>query len=314
VASVGSTRVGVGRGKLILFGEHAAVYGHPAIGIPLDLETRAELAAAGTGLDGEDAVTVGRILETLGASPGLPVVRLRSTVPRGVGFGSSAALCVALAACLSDAGPPYGPEVWRLAHRAEAVFHGTPSGIDTGLALLEGMHLFRPRPPDLPEHERLPDVTLHLVVGAEPRLSSTGSLVAALRDRMRAGDEQAHRAVRELGRVALLAAESVRRGGDVSRTLGELAGRAQLLLVGLGLSSPGIDSLLARGRALGALGGKLSGAGGGGAFFLVAPTWPAAQRIAAQLGQASPSMRAVLWSDGRCRADPGLTPQGSRVY
>jgi mevalonate kinase len=308
VAAVIPSRVGVGRGKLILFGEHAAVYGYLAVGIPLDMRTRVELSP-GThgwsfpGLSANDAATVRGIFESMGAPHEGTTVRVASTVPRGVGFGSSAALCVALAAALSGAGLPYGRETWTLAHRAESLFHGTPSGIDTGLALLEGMRLFRPRPPDLPGEERLPDVTLHLVLGAVPRLSNTAALVASLRDRMRSGDATAHETVRELGRTAERARDAVTSGGEVARELGELADRAQRLLAALGLSTPAMDALLARGRSLGALGGKLSGAGGGGAFYLVAPSAEAARRIASGLGTEVPGTRAVLWSHGEACED-----------
>lgn len=305
MAAVSPSRVGVGRGKLILFGEHAAVYGFPALGIPLDMSTRVELSpgtpgSSFPGLSAHDAATVRSIFESLGAPYEGTTVRVASTVPREVGFGSSAALCVALAAALSGAGRPYGREIWKLAHHAETLFHGTPSGIDTGLALLDGMRLFRPRPPDLPEEERLPDVTLHLVVGAVPRLSSTAALVASLRDRMRSGDATAHGTVRELGRAAERSREAVGAGGHAGE-LGGLADRAQRLLAALGLSTPAIDALLDRGRSLGALGGKLSGAGGGGAFYLVAPTAEAARRIASGLAPEIPGTRAVLWSHGEAR-------------
>ncbi len=71
--------------------------------------------------------------------------------------------------------------------------------------------------------------------------------------------------------------------------LSEFAGREEAMreLRGVGLSTPGLDSLLAAGKRAGALGGKLSGAGGGGAFFLVADSARAAGEIAqAVQGQA----------------------------
>jgi mevalonate kinase len=303
-------RRGIGRGKLILFGEHAAVYGHAALGIPLDTETRVEISPEATPgwrapeLSAADRAVVKRLLETLGDEGESGTVRVCSTVPRAVGFGSSAALCVALAAATSGAEPPYGRRVWARAHGAERLFHGTPSGVDTGLALLEGMRAFRPDPPSLPEETRLPEVTLALVVGATPRGGSTAALVAGLRDRVRARDVAALSAVAELGRTAEEACSGATAGGEVGRAFGTLADRAQLLLASLGLSTAETDALLACGRELGALGGKLSGAGGGGAFYLVAPDRDAARRIAAELAGAAPSLvpsvpcmvRAVLWS------------------
>ena len=61
--------------------------------------------------------------------------------------------------------------------------------------------------------------------------------------------------------------------------LGRLAGEAQELLAALGVSTPALDRILEAGRAAGALGGKLSGAGGGGAFFLVCSDEDTAGRV-----------------------------------
>ena len=157
---------GIGRasGKLLLFGEHAAVYGHRAIGISLPETTTVHLTGGTSSWDLaqvplDDRETVLAILAQLEehipelASRGRCSVRIDSAVARGVGFGSSAALCGALArAALAHAGAAAEQDdrAWSLAHDAERLFHGTPSGIDTGLALMNGMHAFLPRAPRLP--------------------------------------------------------------------------------------------------------------------------------------------------------------------
>jgi mevalonate kinase len=221
-------------------------------------------------------------------------VRAESDVPRAAGFGSSAALCTAFARAVcahtrragrlsaggtgADADPL---SEWRLAHELEKIFHGTPSGIDTGLSIREGTWAFQPRPPDLPAFEHLPCALPTLVIAAVPRDESCGALVADLSRRLKAGDKGVLHSIDSLGNMAGTARDALRgRTTDAARLLADLADRAMAVLRGLGLSVPGLDALLDAGKAAGALGGKLSGAGGGGAFYLVAPGTREARQIA----------------------------------
>jgi mevalonate kinase len=236
-------------------------------------------------------------------------------VPRGVGFGSSAALCAALAraalahaGALSHAGPPshaaglspaVGPgkpiKEWELAHAAEKLFHGTPSGIDTGLSVLDGLFALRPRPPALPDYQPLRGTPLHLVVAAVPRAESCGALVAMLGERMRAGHQETRNAMQDLGEMAAAAQRALARpaaadgakrpAADGAKEIAVLADKAMERLRALGLGSPWQDRLLEAGKKAGALGGKLSGAGGGGAFFLVAGDAAGAHQVAASVEQ-----------------------------
>jgi mevalonate kinase len=239
-------------------------------------------------------------------------VLLESQIPRGLGFGSSASLCVALATAVASLGGESDQQrIWEWAHRGEELFHGTPSGIDTGLALLGGLYSFRPNPPKLPEAEALAGMPLHLVVGAVPREASAGALIGALRQRVVGGDESVRKMLQRLGALAASAAEILRiqreqgEEGSAALELGSLAREAQEVLSRLGLSTPELDRLLQEGRARGSLGGKLSGAGGGGAFFLICPDPETACSAAAALQQLSRSWMTAdtiypwSWSPGR---------------
>jgi mevalonate kinase len=294
---------GIGRssGKLILFGEHAAVYGHPAVGMSLPEGTTVRLGAMMPewGLDSiprEDRDGVREILSGLEkAIPGLTshgrcAVQIESAVARKAGFGSSAALCGAFArAALAHAGA--GEEIdgeviraWELAHDAERIFHGTPSGVDTGLSLLGGMCVLRPRPGGLPAYRRVPGSALHLVVGAVPRDAACAALVGGLAVRVKSGDKRARASIDTLGGIAAEAAHAFQSGAArIVEVLGDLAGRAMDQLRSLGLSTPELDRLLETAGAAGSLGGKLSGAGGGGAFFAIARDKPSALLIVSRL-------------------------------
>jgi mevalonate kinase len=304
--------VGCGWAKLLLFGEHAAVYGYPAVGLSLNAALRVHLKPGSAdswrieGVQAEDRekiLQVMALIEELASTevekrrPGGRLM-LESRIPRGLGFGSSASLCVALAAAVaSRRGESDSRRIWEWAHRAERLFHGTPSGIDTGLALLGGLYSFRPDPPQLPEAERLTGVPLHLVVGAVPRRASAGALIGALREKVVGGDQGVRKVLERLGALAADTGAILRfrpergAGGSAARDLGALAREAQELLGSLGLSTPQLDRLLREGQANGALGGKLSGAGGGGAFFLVCADAEAARGAAAALQQLSRSLK-----------------------
>lgn len=285
-------RVGRGQAKLLLFGEHAAVYGYPALGIALPEAIQVRLASTGDRRWSFPDLAQGerRLLRDFLAylEPILPAaaeegweVRVESSVPRGVGFGSSAALSAAFAEALSPPGTDR-QRLWQIAHQAEHFFHGTPSGIDTGLSILHGMQLFRPAPPALPEATRLTGFPLHLVVGAVPRAGTTAGLVAELRGRLEAGDAGLRRRFELLGRITEQAVHVMEEGADRYATgegfevatakLGTLVSSAHAILRELGLSTTELEKLLAAGGELGASGGKVSGAGGGGAFFLLFPS------------------------------------------
>ena len=230
-----------------------------------------------------------------------------------MGFGSSAALCVALSAAVAAwRGEEDQLRIWEWAHRGEKLFHGTPSGIDTGLALLGGLYSFRPNPPELPAAENLKGVALHLVVGAVPRRENAGALIGGLRDKMLGGDENTSTILEGLGKLAERAGEILRGRRELSgeesapEMLGELAREAQEYLSRLGLNTPELVRLLEQGTAQGALGGKLSGAGGGGAFFLIYPDPQSARRAASALRRLSRELKlsiadtihALSWKPG----------------
>lgn len=267
---------GEARGKLLLFGEHAAVYGRPAVGLGVPWRLRLRFLPAHEG-DETDAAAE-RLCDAcrrIGAdAPLAGALEARSEIPFGVGLGSSAALCVALARAMGGAAAPSGErELWAVAHRAEHAFHGSPSGIDTGLALLGGVQRFAPAEPgSVPAAQPIAVRRIHLVAGFVPRRGDTAAHVAAVRQRMLAGDTEVRASIDRLGAVVepacrLLAGPVA----DRAVRLGALADEADALLNGIGVGSPLVTELLAAARLAGATGGKISGGGGGGAFVAFVP-------------------------------------------
>ena len=143
-------------GKAILFGEHAVVYGQPAIAVPvMQLKARAivtfdpryipgqvMISAPDINLEttlaelSEDHPLAAVILKAAAAMElkRIPTCRIQvtSTIPIAGGLGSSAAVSVAILRAFSAAvGHPLSDEqVSSLAFEVEVIQHGTPSGID----------------------------------------------------------------------------------------------------------------------------------------------------------------------------------------
>lgn len=290
---------GSGHGKLLLFGEHAAVYGYPALGVALpetvELEIEHDSHWGLANVPGKFREILSPVLERLdahlrerygsdAAARARGSVRFHQIVPTGLGLGSSAALCVALARAALSTVPQVqrhcteecDHEVWALANELERIFHGSPSGIDTGLATLGGALSFHFEGPGLPRAAALPLPPGIIVAGATPRSSNTKTLVGALKERVQQRESRVLRELADLGEIAEEATRLVMGSGDpgedqgdLVRSLGGLSTRAHRLLRDLGLSTDPTEQCLETALDKGALGGKISGAGGGGAFFAI---------------------------------------------
>jgi mevalonate kinase len=206
-----------------------------------------------------------RAAEATGAPP--VKVTLEAQLPVSMGLGSSAALSVACARVLlqaAGAATPRPADVARVAWDMEQEFHGTPSGVDHTTSALGELVLFRKRAGAAAGRARALHCPrpLRVVVALVGVRSPTKATVASLRARQARWPQRYTRLFREMGRLATEGAAAVE-AGDLE-ALGDLMNVNQGLLAALGLSSPPLEEMVHRLRALGALGAKLTGAGGDG--------------------------------------------------
>jgi mevalonate kinase len=279
-------------GKIILLGEHAVVYGRPALaaGLGLGLEVEMRAGAGGPRVESDHgaladdprpARLVAEAAAALGVAANGLAVRIRSELPSGAGLGSSAALAVAvLRALAAAAGRRLAPgEELDLARRLEAIFHGQSSGVDPAAAAQPGGGCFRfvrGEPPCITPLRLRATLPLVVLLGERPR--STGAAVTGLRARWEADRARHERLFDEVAAVVDDGARAAE-AGDLP-ALGRAFDRNQELLRTLGVSAPDVDALVAAARAAGALGAKLTGGGAGGAVIALASE---PERVAAAL-------------------------------
>lgn len=288
------TMAGSACGKVILVGEHAVVYGVPAIVVGIDhgataravrlpgtrgdseLAVRVEgLSAASIAVRPADATDLGAafsaLLEACGVTGAVRVEAI-ADLPAGAGLGCSAALGVAITRALLalEPGPSASPD--DVAHRAtawERVFHGNPSGIDAAAAARGGCMLYRRAQGAVAIEPITAARALVLAIGSTGIAQSTRTMVehvATLRVREPERVASAFDAIATLTGVARRAIES----GDLV-LLGRAMDDNQRLLATLGLSVPETDALCLAARQEGALGAKMTGSGGGGCVVALCP-------------------------------------------
>ncbi len=299
----------VGWGKIILLGEHAVVYGYPALAAALDRGVTIEAVPTTKGglrlgipawnlsVKADDDDPTARCLCAVAdaLSIGRPELSLvgDAQIPYGAGLGSSAALAVAIArALLTFAKRPI--DAATLAHAAtasETLVHGKPSGVDVALAITGGLGVFRKstglRPVKRPDGS-IP--SLRVLVGPSGQPRSTGTMVKRVAEAT--GERPADKRLSELGGLtdtgtaALLANDHA--------ALGVAMNRAHVVLADLGVSTPVLDGLCELAKTHGAHGAKLTGAGGGGAVIAIAPRDKEAAILAAWKTAATTGFVATL--------------------
>jgi len=278
-------------GKIILFGEHAVVYGRPAIAAPVSqVQARAVVRAEPRAAPGEVrieapdidlntrldeltddhplAATVYGVYSVLGIQqPPACTVRITSTIPVASGLGSGTAVSVAVIRALTAfLGQTMTQEqVSDLAYQIEVIYHGIPSGIDNTVVTFE-------RPVYYIKGEeiqilRLP-VPFTILIGDTGVPSSTTVAVGDVRRAWQADRRHYETIFDAIGNIVNTARAAIE-NGEIE-TLAPLMDENHAYLRQLGVSSSQLDRMVVAAREAGALGAKLSGGGRGGNMIALA--------------------------------------------
>ena len=270
-------------GKVILFGEHAVVYGRPAIAVPVtqvQAQAQVERAPHGQGIT-IVAADLNRSYRLLDAPRDDPLraivlstmghigvggrqnltVTVRSTIPIARGLGSGAAVSTAVARALLQHFDRWlsSRAISDLVFEVEKIHHGTPSGIDnTVIAFEKPVYFVKGREMEVFWVRR----PFTLLIGDTGVVSPTKDVVGGVRRAYEEAPDRYESLFDEIGAVAEAGRQAIQQGKV--EEIGRLMDENHRLLQDLGVSSPELDRLVDAARQAGALGAKLSGAGRGG--------------------------------------------------
>ncbi|MAD92110.1 MAG: mevalonate kinase, partial [Gammaproteobacteria bacterium] len=274
-------------GKIILFGEHAAVYDKHALAIPIikavganalpfKEETKITISEWGlsTTINRKDYTGVNGVVNTI--FDALEVgdlnffIKISSSLPQGMGLGSSAAIAVAIirAVAKSINISIDNERINQIAFQCEKLAHGNPSGIDNTISCFEEPILFQKNKSpnfEIIELNNAPP----LLIGFSKHSSHTISQVSNVGSRYNKNISQYETIFDHIDELSCKGAEALKAGNY--KELGQLMNICHGLLNAIEISTPDLENIINIARENGASGAKLTGSGGGGSVVALCP-------------------------------------------
>jgi len=268
--------------KAILFGEHAVVYGHPAIAVPIS-----HLRAYAVIQENNQSSSVNILAEDIGLEETLdklPVhhpirktinlfssythravspitIQIRSNIPIASGLGSGAAITIATLRALSTyfLQPLTDLEISNLAFEVEKIHHSTPSGIDNTVIAFE-------KPTWFIKGEKIQPFDIHnrieLLIANSNLSTPTAETVIYVREQIENFPIETESILKNIGNLTWAAKNAIAQGNI--KLVGDLMAQNHQLLKSLNVSCQKLDQMVETALSAGAFGAKLSGGGRGG--------------------------------------------------
>jgi len=278
-------------GKTILFGEHAVVYGFPAIAVPLN-SISLQISIFPKPKTADNQIIIfntnngnAKKLEDLDSDHPLKIafaiirdelsidhfpsmeIRISSSIPIAAGLGSSAALAVGLSKSIASflGFQKNLEELNHLAFKLERIEHGIPSGIDnTVICYNKPIYFQKNRPLHFIQILR----PFQLIIADSGIRTPTKKTVAEIQEKYESEKREVESLFEEIGNISQKAL-SFLENNEIEK-LGEMMNWNQHILQKLGVSCSELDQLVDTALDNGAYGAKLCGGGKGGNIVAVA--------------------------------------------
>jgi mevalonate kinase len=300
--------------KVILFGEHFVVYGSPAILAAINKRISVE---AHTIIHGENKIVIrsdigvageyrnnGKFNAVEGGSKAKTVldplygairrvllmrnkknigieIGISSRVPTGIGLGSSAASCVATVAAVDSLfqKTPSREKVCKLAIESERLIHKRTSGADCYVSTFGGLIQYYSKSKSFKNIET--KESLSLVVANTGIKHSTSDLVAGVKKFKETNRTLFESLSKQATDICLQACTAIESGK--CDKIGELMNENQIILQQIGISHHKVRDIIDICSKAGAIGAKMTGAGGGGAVIALAASKQESNKIASHI-------------------------------
>jgi len=284
-------------GKTILFGEHSVVYGKPAIAVAVDRrayvkiekreDTRTHVTVEELGVSGFLNLKKGTIelekgekgrkgileyiiksLMKTGTDDGVEVT-INLDIPIGAGLGSSAAVTVAtiLSSSAINNIKLTMDEIAKLAHQVELEVQGAASPIDTTLSTHGGIIYLSKDAQEIVQIDI--NTEIPIVIGYTSKRGNTGKMIETVRLKMKSHPQIMIPILNSMEALTNGAREAILMNDH--KMIGEFMNINHGLLDAIGVNTEELSKMVFAARKSGALGSKLTGAGGGGSMIAYCP-------------------------------------------
>lgn len=278
---------GKGYAKIILFGDHFAIYGVPAIATAIDKYVKIEAEKINkddiifddkvfhkkTSKKDEPYHISSKLFDAMFSDLNLNRVKftISGTVTPKIGMGYSAAFNVAFARVVNE----YLKLNWNdqkineISYKGECVSHGNASGIDNACATYRSLMWFE-KDINNKKNKIMPfkiGAELILVLCDSKITHNTKEIVASVRSRAKEDFNKFGKILLETKKIVIEAKESLEKKDF--KKVGVLMNRNHELLRQIGVSCLELEKLVDIALTNKALGAKITGAGGGGAVVML---------------------------------------------